>query len=360
MAEEQAAPSLIHDDTSIVMVGPLAGPHTGQRVAFERACQAIRHPRLVDSTITGIPSLLRYLSKIAAAVGARSTRCIYFTSSRSARGFLLRDFPLLLLARLFAKPAVNHLHGSDFDDFYTRSHPLLQALIRFAYRAIDLSCGPYPGMLAAYDRFEHMKRAIVANFFDPVLLKDRTVDRGEGIRILYFSNFIESKGFRTAVEAVRILLAEGHDASIILCGTIIDDDGAQRIKDFLSTVAREPFVTVRFGAFGEEKADLLFGSRFFLLPTTYPIEAVPISMIEALAAGCHVVSTDQGGIAETLDGFRSSIAAPTAPAMAAAIKAAILDGDEDRDRIHNRQLALKRHSPERFDDAIRTLLGRYR
>lgn len=136
--------------------------------------------------------------------------------------------------------------------------------------------------------------------------------------------------------------------------------GGQSSRDtanYLLNTEREPFVTVKLGAFGEDKANLFFKSRFFVLPTTYATEAVPISLIEALAAGCYVVSTNQGGISETLHGFQGAVVSASPEEVARAIERVIKANEISKIFSHNRRLAISRYSPERYDNAIRQLFG---
>ena len=47
---------------------------------------------------------------------------------------------------------------------------------------------------------------------------------------------------------------------------------------------------------GERKKELYLSSHIFCLPTYYPYEGQPISILEAYATGCVVITTPHGGI----------------------------------------------------------------
>jgi len=58
---------------------------------------------------------------------------------------------------------------------------------------------------------------------------------------------------------------------------------------------------------GDEKLMELEEADIFILPTTYRNEAQPVSIIEALAYGCVVISTDHRAIPEMLDYGKAGI-----------------------------------------------------
>jgi glycosyltransferase involved in cell wall biosynthesis len=66
----------------------------------------------------------------------------------------------------------------------------------------------------------------------------------------------------------------------------------------------------------------------FALPTAYPVEAQPLTVIEALAAGTPVVVTRQGGLPEMItDGVEGQFVPPRAPeAVAEAVEALTAPG----------------------------------
>ncbi len=47
---------------------------------------------------------------------------------------------------------------------------------------------------------------------------------------------------------------------------------------------------------GDGRRDYLREAHVFCLPSYYPFEGQPVSILEAYASGCVVVTTDQGGI----------------------------------------------------------------
>ena len=59
---------------------------------------------------------------------------------------------------------------------------------------------------------------------------------------------------------------------------------------------------------GQSKVDVLLQADVFVLPTYYPAEGQPWAILEAMAAGLPIISTDQGAITESVvDGVNGFI-----------------------------------------------------
>jgi len=170
--------------------------------------------------------------------------------------------------------------------------------------------------------------------------KHREVDRP--IRILYLSSLITSKGYPMLLEALRMISGrDGAQLDAVLCGTIVasphDAFGSELtarswIDSIVSEINRSPRVRAQWlpGADGAAKNDLLARCHIFTLPTQYPVEAQPLSLLEAMASGCAIVTT---GIAEIPTILPSDARAamlldhPTPASLAAAIERLAADTD---------------------------------
>jgi glycosyltransferase involved in cell wall biosynthesis len=112
-----------------------------------------------------------------------------------------------------------------------------------------------------------------------------------GRRLLFLSRVIRAKGVFIAIEILERVQAEYPDATLLIAGDGPDRPEAERI-------VRERGVNgVRFTGHitGGAKHRLLAECDLFLFPSTYG-EGVPISLLEAMAAGLPAVTTRVGGI----------------------------------------------------------------
>lgn len=337
------------------MVGPLSGPISGQMAAFREAVAAIPNALAIDAAFTSPVSVLRYWASLLGAF-KRSRGPVYITTSRSLKGFWLRDLPVFVGAALLKRPVVNHLHGSDFLDFQRRARWPTKALINFFYARIPIACVPSPALIDQYAEYISTAVRVIPNFFDPAVLKAPLPKPQDGtIELLYFSNFIHSKGFTTVCDAVRILRNSEVPVSLTLCGEILDSPhmSAAETLAYLAQAEREGVATVRPAVFGKDKVETLGKAHVMILPTRYPTEASPISLIEGLAAGCYVISTDQGSIPDLLEGFEAAIVEASTSEVVESILAYIRRPDRDAIAFHNRSRAVARYSPKRFRRQIK-------
>jgi glycosyltransferase involved in cell wall biosynthesis len=220
---------------------------------------------------------------------------LYLTTSRSLSGFL-RDFFLINTASLFNLKIVNHLHGSDFIEFYQSTGGLVRRLVDSTYGKVHVSIVLLPAMAEQYAMFPRMKVVSIPNCatnIDSVQLDH--VTNTQKLKLLYLSNLMYSKGVTLLVDAVKELQSEGIDVSLTVAGKPMADEYMSEDKiwqEFDNRVTASNYVKYVGVAHGKAKESLLVSSDVFVLPTFYKTEAFPISVIEAMHSGLAIVTTE--------------------------------------------------------------------
>ncbi len=141
------------------------------------------------------------------------------------------------------------------------------------------------------------------------------------VRIIFLSNPIPSKGYLVLAKALKVLIR--HHALAVtckFCGTFYSVDGGGRIvqdliaeQDFinwLSAQKLDPWVQFCGEIGGKEKIDLLKESDIFVLPTTYVNEGQPISIIEAMAFGAVIITTNHRAISDLVINKQTGLLIP--------------------------------------------------
>ena len=97
---------------------------------------------------------------------------------------------------------------------------------------------------------------------------------------------------------------------------------------------------------GDAKWEALRRAHVVALPTTYPPEGQPISIIEGMAAGCAIVATARDGIRDTVGGDEGVLLEPRSGApLQADLERVLRDLSGRRERV----LALVRRARARYE-----------
>lgn len=285
----------------IIFIGPLPPPITGQSIAFSyiKEIYNIDEQILIINTQKHKIHLFNYfhsLTILPLIILFSSYNKIYFIGSRSKLGFL-RQLPFLAIAISKRIKIINHLHGADFNRFYNESG-IYKGIIKWIYKKVDTSIVLLEEMKDQFKAFPKMKLEVVPNAvskefenLDIVFPKEK--------RILFLSNIIASKGIIEFLTASKQLLKDDNLIRIDIAGDFISDNYMSKNqikKKFLDLFEdlNDSFPERIFyhgPVSGIKKVDLLKSSSIFILPTYYPTEAYPISILEAMASGNAIVTT---------------------------------------------------------------------
>ena len=130
-------------------------------------------------------------------------------------------------------------------------------------------------------------------------IAERNFDR---LRILFLSNLILEKGILDLLEALKILKSAGVTFSANIAGDM-DESLRERFEAYMKEL--EGFVEYAGVVSGHEKRDLFAGANVFVLPTYYSVEGQPISVLEAMATGNIIVTTEHGGMPDIVENGRN-------------------------------------------------------
>lgn len=264
----------------------------------------------------GILETISLLGKVYAHLPSSHT--VYITIGTSRAG-LLKDILMVWPAKILKKRVVLHLHGGGLLNFYENTSPLFKFLVERTYNKADVLI--VLGELLK-DQFQYVqdgesKVKIVPNGL-PMDIEERTPKKitiGAPIRLLYLSNLIPSKGYLDVLEACHKLV-NLHNIPVRcdFCGAFIRisgedaglsrEDSEQKFIQKIREYNLEDHVIYHGVVRGKEKTKLLEEAHILLLPTKYPWEGQPLSIIEALAFGTPVITTRYRGIPEQVkDGY---------------------------------------------------------
>ena len=245
----------------------------------------------------------------------------------SSRGSFVRKAVLFWLSRLARVPVVLHMHGSGFQGDYERSPRLVQSAIRATLRRADAFVTL--GELWA-DRMRAIEpRARIIAIPNAVRLGGCVLQPGsqQPKRVVFLGRIGDHKGAFNLLDAwakfVRepVFLEMGQDAATL---TMAGDGEVARARTRVRELDVEDSVTVHDWLSEREIGELLDSAHVLILPSRN--EGQPMAVLEAMARGLCVISTEVGGVPEMVgDGCGVLIPPDDTEAIAAALRTVVPD-----------------------------------
>jgi glycosyltransferase involved in cell wall biosynthesis len=226
------------------------------------------------------------------------------------RGSFWRKSVFLTTARLFRRPTIVHLHGSDFEPFYenecgTMRRAIVRSIFRQARAVVVLS----EKWRSYISKLEPRARVVVVhNFVDLPAIRASVeysgVSRSDNT-ILFLGEIGQRKGIYDLIKAMPSILRRCPDALLVAGGS----GELEQVENCARKAGVEHAVSLPGWISGEEKLRALSRAAIYVLPSYY--ENFPVSILEAMAAGLPVVSTSVGGIPDMIrDGHEGYLVAP--------------------------------------------------
>jgi len=238
---------------------------------------------------------LAFMARLAA--GSVALLHVHIASDAS----FWRKALFIVPARALGIPYVLHMHGGDFARFYAercgaRAQRFLRGVYRDACVVIALS--------------EEWRRAIQAVAPGArIVVVPNPVEMGGSEsrpapaepRVLCLGVIKEAKGVYDLLRAWPRVLAAHPGARLTLAGS----GEIERARALAQELGVGESVELPGWTAGDDKARLLAATTVFVLPSHF--EALPMALLEAMAAGLPVVATRVGGVPDILENEREGV-----------------------------------------------------
>lgn len=260
--------------------------------------------------ITNNKNFLKNLVKISKS----KADLFYFTISQTKAGNL-RDLVIFKLLELQHKKCLIHLHGGYYRQLVENDMAGWQK--KANYKAIKKLAGAIVLSESLKKIFQGMidddKIFVVENCVDDqYLLTDKEIEEKltalenkKVIHVLWLSNFIRSKGYPIVLEMAkaekeRVQAGGERRFHFDFAGKFFEDNEKEYFENYVTENNLNEYVTYHGVVGGEKKRNLLKLCYIFALPTRYPNEGQPISILEAMGNGMFIVTTDHAGIPDVV------------------------------------------------------------
>ena len=223
---------------------------------------------------------------------------------------LYRESIFIFLAKLFGKKVITHFHAGDVDNYYPFQRKIGQKFIQTALRLSDSFIAvSQESAKQLRDITQSQNISVITNAIDTSVFnghKKSLTDEpgGDAVRLLFVGAVGKLKGEKDLIKALALLRDNKPNLKISFLGY-----GAENLKDYCERFEVGNLVEYLGAVPMDERIEFFRRSDIFVLPTY--AEAMPMSVIEAMAAGLPVISTRVGGIPELIeDGVDGILFAP--------------------------------------------------
>jgi glycosyltransferase involved in cell wall biosynthesis len=296
---------------TVLFVGPLPEPTTGQSLACQVFLEALEKTEVVEIVNLSKPTFIQGANSLGRSFQVLSiiwrvwlahwrARLIYFTPSESFAGNV-KDLLIYAACWPRLRRMVIHLHGgAGMREIMRGKYPLLRALNAYVFRRLG-------GVIVLGERHvdifapavDPVRIHVAANFAEEEVFVTSTdietkFTNPACIRLLFLSNLLPGKGHEELVAGFKALKpGERAQLQLDFAGGF-ESPAAQQA--FQRSIEDTPQIRYHGLVRGKAKVDLFSRAHAFALPTYYPYEGQPISILEAYASGAMVITTDHSGI----------------------------------------------------------------
>lgn len=273
---------------------------------------------------------LKHGAQAAWGMAVHRPSVVFLFISQGPLAFL-RDFLFVLPAVLTRRTLVIQLAGGYFRQFFEESSAPLRALIRWTFRHTHRTLVLAERLRPIFDglvppaRLGVLPNAIALTAFEPRSGGPRT----SAPVVAYLGQISRAKGTIDLLRAVPAIAAAVPDVRVRLAGEILTREESAEIDRMLTDPALAERVELVGVVTGEAKKRFLSDADLFVFPSRLD-EGQPYVLLEAMASGLPVVTSDRGGIVETVLPGENGII--VADGDVAAIAAAVVELLRDSDR----------------------------
>jgi glycosyltransferase involved in cell wall biosynthesis len=286
------------------------------------------------------------------ALLCRYPRAVLHVHSASRASFW-RKCLFMGVAMLARWPVIFHLHGGGFATFYdAECGPVGRAIVRFFLDHAACIVVVSERWCAWMNRVTRNPR--VVSIANPVALPAPSGIAREPQLVAFAGRLTEAKGVFELLQAA-VGLRRAYPELRIECAGDGDLDEFERCVNSMGLASN---VRVHGWIGRRRREELLARASIFVLPSH--AEGLPVSLLEAMAAGCAVVATTVGGIPDVVeDGFNGLLVPPgDVRALEAALARLVADPELARamGRAARATIA-SRFTPERTVAQVEEIYG---
>lgn len=354
----------------ILFIAPIPPPISGQSKASLAVLEAIKKENEVciidfnkNDLKNGISSFSRIFEVLMVLFrifkSNKNKDLIYLSLSESKAGNIKDLFTYLLCYKRLSNCLIHMLGGAGMKTILEKND-IISKINKFFLKKIGhiiVEGKLNNDMFSKY--VDEKKISIIPNFADDYLFVsseeiNQKFKNNNILKVLYLSNLINGKGYNELTEGY-ILLEDNLKKKIEI--SFVGGFESNSLKtNFLEKI--KPYSNINYlGNFidGEEKRKLYNKTHIFCLPTYYPFEGQPISILEAYSTGCFVITTNHSGIPYIFQNDINGLAVETKSSISIAhtLKKCIMNLERIQTiALHNNEMAELKYRKSIFQKSV--------
>lgn len=251
---------------------------------------------LGKTRLNSIPKNLRLYVQLKKQLKATQYDLVLIPISQETIGFVKDSFFIRIATKRVDKVLLM-LHGSNFINWQSNSASWVTSYTARTLKKSD-------GIIVLGKKL----KTLFTNHYPPNNIHvvpngadfefpEKTESKNKTTTILYLSNLLPAKGITDLIDALRLLPKDKNTYEVNVVGQWIDN----KTKDYCLHQKEKHQLPIHFPGplYGDEKLQHFANADIFVFPPRAP-EGHPLVLVEAMAAGLPIISTDQGAITESV------------------------------------------------------------
>ncbi len=288
------------------LVGPLPPPNGGMAMQTRQLAELLRAQKIEVSQLAtnrpyrpgfigrvrGVRALFRLLPYLVGAWRLAGRVDVIHLMANSGWSWQLFSAPVIWVGTLRKTPVIVNYRGGEALSYFQRSFSRVKLSLNLACSVIVPS-----GYLETVFQQFNVKTSIVPNIIDLNRFSPKPMEKtGGGFTLIVTRNLEAIYGIDMAINAVSLLQGkiDGLELKIAGSGPQLDE-----LTALVHKLKLQGTVTFSGRIDREDICSFYQSADVMLNPTT--VDNMPNSILEALASGVAVVSTDVGGVAYVVE-----------------------------------------------------------
>lgn len=299
---------------SILFIAPLPPPTHGQSYVSKVLLDDLQKEWSVRLINTSKANSKHLFGSIVRSFGVirilfdvwkyrKMNQAIYITISESLGGNIKDLLTYLLLFKDLSRIII-HLHGGSIKKELWDKRPLLFKINKYFIKKFGAAIISGPSHNQVFiDIIDAEKIHVIPNFSpDHMFIEEKDLNLKfkniDPIKVLYISGMRNKKGYIDLYNSFANLpVSIKNKVQIDFAGAF---ESEVEKSNFLNTIIDKNQIQYHGVVDESTKQRLYFQSHVFCLPTKY-LEGQPISLLDAYASGCLVLTTGLGGIKDIFE-----------------------------------------------------------